>query len=619
MKYTVNALSDFGKCDYRDGLVSFVAKGDNSEAFFEVKIELSDYERDAYVFAPACIYDGNKMKKVKRSYPPMYREGETDEPRILYGIPSLEVDGSGAAEFTVGDLASPIIGVFYKEKKEALFVYTEQSVKDKKIGYTVESGRITVKYPTHRGLAYRFHLTPDKDPDKGISVNDGERITSRLLIECIPCEDILEFYDYYLRNRKKLISDKRPAFGYTEELKKIMLAHFNDHNFSGKYYGNTLWITWQAGWCGGGMSSYPMCVLGSDKDKKRAEMTLDYMTDFVSDSGLLHSSIYNFTEIRDDSKYKAIRGTEVNEDYKHMVGAHLIRRSGDVLIFLIKQLLVMPKKKKWMDAARGIADRLVKIFDENGTFGQYVDIHTGKMLMSMSCSGASCVGALALASEYFNDPEYLRVAKSAGEYYYENFTRQGITFGGPGDNLAAPDSESSYALVESFVHLYERTGEDKWLKYASDAANQFSSWVMTYSFKFPEDSEFGRLNINTVGSVFANVQNKHSAPGICTFSGDTLFRLYKYTGEKLYLELIKDVAYFMPQCVSTEERPIYDWDHKYGDEAGRLPEGYICERVNTSDWEYDKCVGGVFNVSCWCETSLLLTFLELMDEPEMRE
>ena len=165
--------------------------------------------------------------------------------------------------------------------------------------------------------------------------------------------------------------------------------------------------------------------------------------------------------------------------------------------------------------------------------------------------------------------------------------------------------------------LYEAAGDKKWLEYAKMATHLLSSWVMTYNFKFPENTEFDILGIETVGSVFANIQNKHSAPGLCTFSGDAIYKLYKFTGNKEYLELIKDIAYFMPQCVSTDEHPIYDWDHKHGDPEGRLPNGYICERVNTSDWEYDKCVGGVFNVSCWCETSILLTFLELMDKPEM--
>lgn len=617
MKHILKTESNYGKCEYKDGSVSFTAARDFDEAFFEAEIELCDYERDAYVFAPACIYDGNRYKKVRRSYPPQYYEGETEEPRILYGIPALDVDGGGSAEFTVADMASPIIGVFYKHAKEALFLYTEQQVKGKNIGFKVESGRITVSFPANREYAYRFHLEPDRNVDKGISVASGEEVRSPILIETLPCDDIPAFYDHFLKNRKKFFSDKRPENGYTDELKKVMINHFNDHNFSGRYYGNTLWITWMAGWCGGGMSSYPLYLLGGEKEKKRAEMTLDWMTDFVSESGLLHSVVYNFESIRDDSGYRALRGTQTFEEKKHLIGSHLVRRSGDVLIFLIKQLLVMPKKEKWVNAAKGISDALVKIFKENGTFGQYVDINSLKMKVAMSSGGASCVGGLVLASKYFDNPEYLQIAKEAGEYYYKEFTLKGVTSGATGDNMTAPESESAYALVESYVLLYETTGDEKWLKYAKDAANQFASWVMTYSFKFPAGCEFGRLGINTVGSVFANVQNKHSAPGICTFSGDAVFRLYKYTGEKLYLELIKDVAYFMPQCVSTEERPIYDWDHKYGDEEGRLPPGYICERVNTSDWEYDKCVGGVFNVSCWCETSLLLTFLELMDKPEM--
>ena len=619
MNYSVKAISEHGTVSYKNELVTFKASKNSEEAFYQISFELTDWEEDAFVFAPACIYDGNKAKKVIRPYPPMFHEGEIMDDIILRGIPSLGEDGKDVAEFTVADMAAPIIGIFYKKKKEALFLYTEQQIKEKNIGFTLEAGKITVNYPTNRSVAYRFAKEPDKNPDKGISVFEGETITSRLLIRTTECEDILGFYDYFIRNRKLLLSSPRPENGYTDDLLRVMINHFNDHNYSGKYYGNTLHITWQAGWCGGGMSSYPLYVLGGEKEKERAIGTIDFMTDFVSPSGHLYSIIYKNDIIRDDSKYNALRSNETNENYKHFIDAHLVRRSGDVLIFLIKQFAVMPVKEKWVKAARGIADALVSSFKEYGTFGHYVNLKTGKLMIPRSCSGASAVAGLALAAKYFNEPEYLKIATLAGEYYFENFTKKGITYGGPGDNLCAADSESSYALVESFVILYEETKEKKWLDYASAAANQFSSWVMTYAFKFPADKEFGIIGINTTGSVFANVQNKHSAPGICTFSGDTLFRLYKYTNEPLYLELIKDVAHFMPQCVSRKERPIYDWDHEHGDPEGLLPEGYICERVNTSDWEYDKCVGGVFNVSCWCETSILLTFLELMNEPEMKD
>ena len=113
--------------------------------------------------------------------------------------------------------------------------------------------------------------------------------------------------------------------------------------------------------------------------------------------------------------------------------------------------------------------------------------------------------------------------------------------------------------------------------------------------------------------MFANVQNKHSAPGLCTASGDAIYKLYKYTGNKAYLELLRDIVSFLPQCVSTEERPIYSWDQP----PKKLLPGCICERVNTSDWEGPEYVGGVFDVSCWCETAVLLTFMEVIWNEEI--
>ena len=187
--------------------------------------------------------------------------------------------------------------------------------------------------------------------------------------------------------------------------------------------------------------------------------------------------------------------------------------------------------------------------------------------------------------------------------------------------LQCVDSESAFGLLESYVVLYDVTGEEKWLEYAKENAHYCSSWVVSYNYRFPETSEFGCLGMKTVGSVFANLQNKHSAPGICTLSGDSLFKLWKWTGDPLYLELVKDTAMTIGQYMSTDERPIYDWDisreaRESGDpaqmEEHRLPQGFINERVNMSDWEGDGCIGGVFNGSCWSETSSLLALAEVI-------
>ena len=171
----------------------------------------------------------------------------------------------------------------------------------------------------------------------------------------------------------------------------------------------------------------------------------------------------------------------------------------------------------------------------------------------------------------------------------------------------------AFALLESAVVLFESAGDPRWLEAAETLAAFCSSWVVTYAYRFPANSEFGRLGINTVGAVFANIQNKHAAPGICTLSGDSLLKLYRFTKNEACLELLKDIAYCLPQCVSTEEKPIYSWDVT----PKKLPAGFICERVNMSDWEGPSAVGGVFWGSCWSETSLLLSFTELMTQKEV--
>ena len=169
--------------------------------------------------------------------------------------------------------------------------------------------------------------------------------------------------------------------------------------------------------------------------------------------------------------------------------------------------------------------------------------------------------------------------------------------------------------------LYDITLDEKWLTYATECAHYCSSWVVSYNYRFPPQSEFCRLGMKTIGSIFANLQNKHSAPGICTLSGDSLYKLWKWTEDTLYLELVKDITLTIGQYLSTDARPICD---RYIDpelpeterakriEAHRMPEGFINERVNMSDWEGIGKVGGIFNGSCWSETSNLLALAEVI-------
>ncbi|MEI8087918.1 MAG: hypothetical protein WCG93_17030, partial [Paludibacter sp.] len=206
--------------------------------------------------------------------------------------------------------------------------------------------------------------------------------------------------------------------------------------------------------------------------------------------------------------------------------------------------------------------------------------------------------ALAFASRYYNDKVYLEVACQSAQQMYDDYISKGISCGGPGDALQNPDSESWYGVLESFAVLYEVTGDKKWLIYAEETAAQFSTWVMSYDFTFPKTTLFGKMDMKTTGVVFANTQNKHGSPGICTHSGLALLRLYRATGNVLYLNLLKDIAQIIPQYLSRHDRPIKG-----------MEDGWMNERVSTTDW-YEG-IGEIFPGSTWAETDLLLTITEL--------
>lgn len=604
MKHFIHYSSNHGICRTEENKIIFTASEDVEDAFFEMSITFPEWEDDCYIMMPACAYNGNRFKKSIKTYPPMYdpeEAGVNCEP-LITDVPALNEDGSGKIEVTAGDMSVPCVGIYNFRKKQSFFIFTEQEVKRKNLGFTIEKGRLDVSYPACRSRVYRMCTLDGPTDDTGLSVKAGEQIVSGYKIYTFPCDGIPTFYEQFFNLRKTVLNAPRAACLYTKELWNLMERHFNEANWSGEYYAEISKI-WQCGWVGGGMSTYPLMKHGNALSKERAEKTLDFLTNHQAPSGFYYGYIKHGI-IMDDSF-----------ETPGMEHIHLIRKSADVLYFLFKHFQIKQPKAQWINSAKLCADAFVRLFNECGTFGQFVDIETGKMVVGCSSSAAMAPGALAKAYEYFGDKKYLETAQVSLDYYIHVFDEIGVTNGGPGEILSVPDSESGFALLESCIALYETDQNEKWLKAAERVAHYCSSWVVPYAYKFPEGCEFDRLKINTVGSVWANVQNKHSAPGICTLSGDSLYKLYKHTGKQEYLELIKDIAYFIPQCVSTEERPIRSWNTP----PQILPAGYICERVNMSDWETKSCVGEVFNHSCWPETSLILSFAELMIHDEMCE
>ena len=574
---------------------------------------------DNYVFIPACCYAGNQFDVLKYGYTPMFRlhDAKVDMPVTITDVPRLEQDGSGKIEVNTGDAATPCVGVFSPSAKRGILVFTVQQLGGKNLGLAYEAGEIRLTWPVKREREYRMCRTYENETPW---VDEPAEIPCKVLE--FDCDNLGQFFRVFFENRKIMgLDDERPRVMPFEKQFQVQREKFNAMNWleDGEYYmvgtDRTHFQAWQPGWTGGALSGYPLMKLGGPLEWERQMKTLCFLFSTQQESGFFLGIVD-----ADGSAYGDGFGVEGAEDF------HLIRKSADILYIMIKHFKLMRERNveipaEFIAGTKKLADAFVRLYQKYGQFGHFVSHKTGDIIVGGSTSGAIAPAGLALASGFYDEPEYMEVAEAMAEHYYMTSLSRGYTTGGPGEILQGVDSESGFGLLESYVALYELTGKEKWLSYAKENAHYCSSWVVSYNYRFPERSEFSRHDMKTVGSVFANIQNKHSAPGICTLSGDSLYKLWKWTGDDLYLELLKDIALTIGQYISMDDDPIYDWDidpmvRDSGDreemEKYRLPQGFINERVNMSDWEGDGCIGGVFHGSCWSETSNLLTLAEVI-------
>lgn len=575
-------------------------------------IEIENCDGSEYLLLPACAYNGNRFPVLKKEYPPMFspEEAGPDMPGYITDVPRLEQDGSGSIQVTSGDLSVPCAGVFLPKQKRAVLVFTVQQIDGENVGIGYRQGRIELTWPARRDMLYRWpHMVENPVPWQ----DRPAEIPCKVLR--FECSSLADFYRIFFENRKCMgLDNTRPAVPSREEQKNTLIQKYDLENWyeEQQFYGTVTktdpsgrWF--QAGWIGGGMLSYALLCIGGPLQKERARKTLDFLLSLQHESGLFWGG-YTANGLENVDGY-GVKGTE---------NWSSVRKNCDVLYFLIKHFQMLEDVQEHeLESARRLAEALIDVWKKSGQLGQFVDIRTKCVTVGNSAAGALSAGALAMAAKWFRNSEWMKTACEMGRWYRSHFTDKGISTGAPTEVLQCPDSESSALLLESYAALYECTRESEWLDAARDAAHQLSSWVVAYNYRFPDQSEFARLHIKSVGAVFANVQNKHAAPGLCTLSGESLRRLYYWTGDPLYLELLLDISQTMAQYISTEKRPIYSWNvpkdatangqNDVHIESKPLRPGYVCERVNLSDWETEACVGGVFNASCtWCEINSLL-------------
>lgn len=602
-----------------------LTEGEVSNAAVSLVFEINDWQTENYVLMPAALYNGNRFESRVIGYSPKlnyYAPGyrmATDSlkdipqdigknvPPIISDVPRLNIgEGVSRVQLRSGDMSLPAVGIFNPRTKRSCWLLTAQATELGDTGIGMEESKdrrrawVSFTAPVVReNYRYTITTTRSPSPDEGYRFTTGTNFSLSVWLQEQPAEGIQTLFNRLTDLRKLPFSPAEyvPSLPFSAAA-QLMSKHMNHEGWDeaqGFYYIGT-WRRWSPGWTGGLQIDYAMLL-------NRPEDTLTYRRvlrelEFALTKGISPSGFF----------WEAYSGgIPQTGDYRrpHTRRWHLVRKSADGLYYALTLLDYLDRthpdwRKHFADAARceanlqGVAEAFLRNWQKERQLGQFVDAYTGEIIVGGSASGALVPAGLVLAARRFGKPEYLTVAEQIMNYFDSAFVQKGYSNGGPGDAMQNPDSESTYSLLESAIALYEATAKPENLQLAENIAAQFASWVMPYDYRFPEQSTFGKLQIRTTGAVWANTQNKHGAPNICTHGGLGLLKLYRYTGKAFYAELLKDIAFNAMQYVSRADRPI-----------GNMHEGAVNERCNTTDWL--EGIGEVFGENTWAQIANLLT------------
>ena len=563
--------------------------------------DFTRWSKKTYVLLPAAVYNGNRFRAIDMAWPSVVTDpGDRMRdiaPIITNATPHLtRGDGPSRIDIKTYNESTPSVAFHNPFFHKSFILLTRPSTR---LGVTT----ISVEESADRKRATIALTSPPADSMSQWKEGDTVTVSCRIFIKA--AERPIDMLKQFFPLRKSLSGENQ--FENTIPFSKVFQLEEGLHNTERwdplmKYYRqagaqelHTPYSGVQLGWIGGMMEEQTLFAAGSRISQERSEQSIDtILSSMQAPSGLFYGLYKNGTLYSDDLR---------NVDRKPLLA--MARRNGDGLYFLVQNMMYLKASgqnpqllAKAEQAAKLCADGMVQLWTSNHQFGQLIDVKSGNLVVFGSTAGASTISALTIASQYFNNRDYLRVAKAAAELYYHRDLENGYTTGGPGEAIQCPDSESAFALVEAYMDLYDITRNATYLRMAENAAAYFATWVTSYDYSFPAGSDLGKAGVRATGSVWANTQNKHGAPAICTNSGIALLKLYRATNNPLYLELLHDISHNAVQYVSTEKRPL----------ASNMLPGYICERVNIGDWEgKDKIGGHLYGSSPWAEVAIMLS------------
>ena len=639
------------KCDVtqspvnKDGSVVVTAKfkvekGSMPSSAVAVTFDFDGWATENYVMIPAIVYNGNRLRAIPGGYMPAYPPDmyyNRNSPLAMSDNPRLALNAGEPSrmELSTSSAATPAMTFFSPSTKRGFVLLTDQQTALGNSGLIVEENSDR----THASFSLTAPVVRERIPgfggfiksdDNAPAWNEGDEVTIRFSVYSFPADDIPSFLSRFMDLRKSFTGENHPRnltpMSAILDFTRFQTDHYRWNDSYGCYLPENPWDgfgykrVFQIGWVGGMMNTFPMAYSNDSIHLARVGRTFDFVVNAMQGRSGYFYGIYGSDSVQAELK---------REIPKEMASQHpnvklaMVRKNADVLLWLIKQFMLFKEqgnrsfiRTNWESAAGNLARAFVNTWNNNGELGQYVDPRNGEIAIFNSTAAAIVPAGLALASKYFHNPEFLKAAVDiTNAYYGRDVVIRGFTSGFSGDISQDPDADSAYGLLESLMALYWATSDPSWLEKAEVVAALGATWTLSYDFSFPSYSDLGKLQVHAAGAVWASAQNKHAAPGICTASGDFLFKLYRATGKKKYAELLRDIQHAHTEVVETPGRPTISVGS--GDSWSKEDRvnyyGCSIERIQITDSEGKQGTGRLARNTSngWTELNGMLMAMEI--------
>jgi len=600
--------------DALDVTATFIlTDGSAASAAVAVSFNFNQWSTNNYILVPASVYNGNRYRSIGNAYNPDYPIDmyyNPDVPLTISNNPrlALKPGDSSIIELQTTNAATPAVCFFFPELKKGFILLTEQNTRLGNSGITIHENvdrtkvELKITAPSVRKLAAGFGYFYASG-DQATNWKKGDEVSLRFRLYAFNAGSIPDLLLKFMQVRKSFAGPNHPRNLVPMSKGFELATGICSNNWitvpAGSYYAPENSKDFQLGWVSGMMNTFPMLALNDQKEREHVSAELDFIVNKLQGkSGYFYGGITAGGKIRPEKMIPEIPQVHA-----------MVRKNCDALFWMIKHFMLLKEqghgsliKPQWEESAKRLAEAFAATWTKYGQFGQYIDPETGEIAVFNSTAGAIAPAGLALAYGYFQDDKFLEVARQAANYYFErDVVKQGLTGGHCADISQDADSESCFGFLESLMAMYNYTSDPQWLEKAKVQAALCATWTISYDVKFPPESQIAKLKSHMTGAVWASIQNKHAAPGICTASGDYLFKLYRATGNRLYADLIRDIQHAHTEAMDMPNHRTTNYGF-----------GTSMERIQPSDSEGKGSIGNYIHTrNSWTETDGMLMDLEI--------